>query len=242
MEYLSKKFNIFLLILILLFSFSFCTNNNRYRQLQEHNDPPGGDKKPEDDQRNPRKDEHEKEEEKMKGEYEEKVKENLLLKQQIEIKLKYITILGITGGMMLLIIIFIGIKTCIDCKYKKSINLIPFEPKIDSIENEMKNNKNEKVNIDQSNNNLLINPELSNNISINFPIQKDNSLYNNSELIEEKGKNLDAPNLEVYNGEKLNDDNKTLTNNPDVFLPSKTDKILYQPYSNEEIYQSQNKK
>lgn len=241
MKYLFKKINTFLLILILLIVCSLCSNNYRFRQLQEHNDPQEGDKRPEDDPRYPRRDENEKGEEKMKDEYEEKVKENLLLKQQIEIKLKYIIILGITGGMMLLIIIFIGIKSCIDCKMKKRIKQIPFEQKIELNENEMKNNKNEKVNIDQSNNNLL-NSDLSNNVSKNFPINSDNSIFNNLELNEEKGKNLDAPDIEVYNGEKLNDDNKTLTNNPDVFLPSKTDKILYQPYSNEEIYQSQNNK
>ncbi len=49
---------------------------------------------------------------------------------------------------------------------------------------------------------------------------------------------MDAPKIDIFNDEKLNDDNKTLTNNPDVFLPSKTDKILYRPYSDEEIYQN----
>ena len=47
--------------------------------------------------------------------------------------------------------------------------------------------------------------------------------------------------VEEFNNESINDDNKTLTNNPDVFIQSKTDKILYQPYSNEEIYNSDNK-
>ena len=54
----------------------------------------------------------------------------------------------------------------------------------------------------------------------------------------ESEKNFDAPNapkIEDDSNVVVNDDNKTLTNNPDVFIQSRMDKILYKPYSEEEI-------
>ena len=53
---------------------------------------------------------------------------------------------------------------------------------------------------------------------------------------------MESNKIGVSINESVNDDNKTLTNNPDLFIQSKTDKILYQPYSNEEIYNSDNDK
>ena len=38
-----------------------------------------------------------------------------------------------------------------------------------------------------------------------------------------------------YSNIVFNDDSKTLTNNPDLFLPSRIDRILYKSYSKEEI-------
>ena len=46
--------------------------------------------------------------------------------------------------------------------------------------------------------------------------------------------------MDEISEEKINDDNKTLTNNPDIYISSKTDKMLYQPYSKEEIYENGN--
>ena len=42
-------------------------------------------------------------------------------------------------------------------------------------------------------------------------------------------------NNSINNNNNYNDDVKTLTNNEDVYFASKTDKLLYKPYSNEEI-------
>ena len=53
-----------------------------------------------------------------------------------------------------------------------------------------------------------------------------------------KEKNLEFSKIGEILEEKINDDNKTLTNNPDIYISSKTDKMLYQPYSKEEIYES----
>ena len=75
--------------------------------------------------------------EKRKNEYEEKMKENLLLKQQIENKLIYIKILLITGGIMLFIIIFILFKMrC--CKKEKTEK----KEYIQNNSNEVKNQNN----------------------------------------------------------------------------------------------------
>ena len=194
----------------------------------------------------------ESEEDKFKKDLEEKMKENLLLKQQIEDKLKYIKILLSTGVIMLIIIIFILVKNCF-CKKKKKIRL----SKSSSLElpdkkkNKIKANR-QRSEIEDSSYNIL-NSSLKNstNISSNDISFQNNSNFDNNINEEniEKVQNVENVNnlndnsnkVEEFNNESINDDNKTLTNNPDVFIQSKTDKILYQPYSNEEIYNSDNK-
>ena len=128
------QINNFLLILILLFNISSCSRIKRLEldhQQGPDNVPPEG--KPDDLPNNPeinpphRKNPTEKdketdtnkEESKLKEDYDEKLKENLLLKEQIENKLKYIKILLITGGIMLLIIIIIIFKIFLDKKKTK---------------------------------------------------------------------------------------------------------------------------
>ena len=187
------------------------------------------DNRPDDNPRDPKKSDMDKEEDKLKNDYEEKMKENLLLKQQIEDKLKYIKILFVTGIIMLLIIIFILVKMCIGRKKNK---IIPIAPKM----SELKNFK--KIDNNLSNSDLSI----SNSISISSNNSYSNNRnINNSNLNENKGKSLNSANIEEFPEEKINDDNKTLTNNPDIFISSKTDKMLYQPYSKEEIYAGEKK-
>ena len=226
----------FLLILILLFQNSYCSIDNK-NGFPENNGPPGDDKKPEKIPKGPSEDEINREEDKLKNDYEEKMKENLLLKQQIENKLKYIKILFVTGVIMLLIIIFIIIKICIG-KRKKKNNI---ESKVVELKNSPKNNLNSNHNIEDSGFNIIkSNKDLSkiSNESNNSNIDNnhENIINNsNSDLNEIQENNLNLNRLEDISKENINDDNKTLTNNPDIFISSKTDKILYQPYSQEEI-------
>ena len=245
----SNNIRNFLIILIILFSSLYCSNENKIRKLQHMgnhqdnnkiDDNKPDDNRPDDNPNDPKKSDMDKEEDKLKNDYEEKMKENLLLKQQIEDKLKYIKILFVTGIIMLLIIIFILVKMCIGRKKNK---IIPIAPKMSELKNFKKIDNSANSRIANSNYNLL-NSDLS--ISNSISISSNNSYsnnrnINNSNLNENKGKSLNSANIEEFPEEKINDDNKTLTNNPDIFISSKTDKMLYQPYSKEEIYAGEKK-
>ena len=203
--------------------------------------PPDDNNNPDNIPKEPKKSDVEKEEEdKRKNDYEEKMKENLILKQQIENKLKYIKILFVTGIIMLLIIIFILVKMCVG---KKKNKIIPIEPKMAELKNFQKFDNSSNSRIAKSNYNLLNSDlSISNSISISSSnSNQNNNNINNSNLNEDKIRNLNSNKKEEYPEEKINDDNKTLTNNPDIFISSKTDKMLYQPYSKEEIYAGENK-
>ena len=251
----SKVFRNFLLILILLFH--GCNFSNGPKTENPHvekkdqppekpdqpydNEPIPG-KKPEDpSKRVPDPPIHDDMNEKRKNEYEEKMKENLLLKQQIENKLIYIKILLVTGGIMLFIIIFILFKMrC--CKKEKTEK----KEYIQNNSNEVKNQNNINNNdLGESGYNLIksnmskINDSL--NISSNNYNSQNISDNNNSNIIENKRNDLNNNKIGGLIIEEINDDNKTLTNNPDIFIQSKTDKMLYRPYSEEEIYNSDKK-
>ena len=251
----SKVFRNFLLILILLFH--GCNFSNGPKTENPHvekkdqppekpdqpydNEPIPG-KKPEDpSKRVPEPPSREDMNKKRKNEYEEKMKENLLLKQQIENKLIYIKILLVTGGIMLFIIIFILFKMrC--CKKEK----IEKKEYIQNNSNEVKNQNNINNNdLGESGYNLIksnmskINDSL--NISSNNYNNRNISDNNNSNIIENKRNDLNNNKIGGLIIEEINDDNKTLTNNPDIFIQSKTDKMLYRPYSEEEIYNSDKK-
>ena len=177
-----------------------------------------------------------KEENRLKNNYEQKMKENLLLKQEIENKLKYIKILFVTGAIMLIIIIIILIRMCIGRKKK---NIIPIDIKKAEVKT-IKNNDDNSNSIAKSNYNLLNSDlSISNTISISSSYKFQSDLDNN--INKDKEKNLEFNKIGEILEEKINDDNKTLTNNPDIYISSKTDKMLYQPYSKEEIYESGNK-
>ena len=246
------KINNFLLFLILLFNTSFCSNKNELKILRQapNNSPEPGGKH--DNPDNPDKPDlgipHDKdhdsikeEENKLKNEYDKQLKENVLLKEQIENKLKYIKILLITGGIMLLIIIIIIFKIFYDKKKKKKNKT---DTAVFELQNSRKNIVNINNNIENSNFNLL-NSDLSqsNSVSISFSSQNNsnNANVDKPKISEDNRNNLSSAKIEEFNNENLNDDNKTLTNNPDIFIQSRTDKILYQPYSNEEIYNSEKK-
>ena len=189
------------------------------------------------------------EKQKLETDYQKKLEENNLLKKQIEKNIKYIKILLTTGIIMFSIILFILIKILYN--YKKNNNksskikidksiLKNVKIKEDIISaQKQENNKNlikSNDSIEQSNYNILVKSQINssnNNISIS---EINNDLNNNSkDMSEEEVHNYDAPNMANFSGEVVNDDNRTLTNNPDVFIPSRMDRILYKPYPKEEI-------
>lgn len=189
------------------------------------------------------------EKQKLETDYQKKLEENNLLKQQIEKNIKYIKILLTTGIIMFLIIVFILIKILYNCKKNNNkSSQIEIDQSIlknikikDDIMNASKqeNNKSQiksNASIGKSNYNILGKSEIissNNNISIS-EINNDSNSKNN-DMPEEEVHNYDAPNMANFSGEVVNDDNRTLTNNPDAFVPSRMDRILYKPYSKEEI-------
>ena len=209
----------FIFLLIILISFSCCNKNNKiFRKL----DPP--------------QESLNEEKERLENDYQNKLKENIFLNQQIEKNLKYIRILLTSGIIMFSIIIYISIKIYLKKKQNKKKSKI----KIDKI-NDSNINKNENIqeseisnissinsSIDKSNYNLF------NNSNNNNQEEKD---YDNSNNNNQEEKNYDAPKIANFSNVEIeiNDDNKTLTNNPDLFVPSRMDRILYRPYSKEEI-------
>ena len=241
--------NIISLFLIILFSLYQSSNENiktiSLRQLQP---------------RNPfdRLEELENEEKKLVKEYEEKMKENDELTQKIAKKKKYINILISTGFLKLIITILLITKIYSKCLKK---NIYQNSKKNVSIRNNEINLKdNDKNNISlESNRSSILSTSISSiqkssynllnsNSNIDVNIGNDNmniyqiSEQSNSDFFagkeNESEKNFDAPNapkIEDDSNAVINDDNKTLTNNPDVFIQSRMDKILYKPYSEEEI-------
>ena len=237
-----------LFLFLILFYYSFnnsieLKDNTILRKLQQ------GPKEPLDDRR----EDLEKEEQKLISDYEDKIKENEDLKKKIEENIKYIKILLTTAVLMLSIIIFIIIRIYFKFKKRKSYE-IEAQKAIyknaglkNSISNLNPNNNNSQNKIlsssnfsfEKSNYNLL-NSDKNISVSTNSisNSKRNNDLNNNSFIPEENENNFDAPNapkIEDYSNIVINDDNKTLTNNPDVFIQSKRDKILYRPYPIEEI-------
>lgn len=232
----------FFLILIFLIIGTYCSFEKHYKNAENlplgPPDIDNNNKRPD----TPSKDPIDIDEDKFKKEVEAKIKENLLLKEEIENKLKYIKILLVTGVIMLLIIIAILIKSCF-CKKKKKIK--PTESNIVELPDAKKNQRNsipENDGIEESSYNILNNSlKNSSNISLNDANIQNNLSNDNKNINEENANNLNSNKIDELFKESVNDENKTLTNNPDIFIQSKTDKILYQPYSNEEIYNSDKK-
>ena len=246
MKKIFQNIIIILLIIKLLFVFAYCSNKTKksilLRNLQ-HSEPPFHDNNK--GQPPDREDYLDVQREQLENDYKKKLEENSLLKKQIEEKIKYIKILLTTNIIMFSIILYISIKAIIKCKKKSKShtqigkNIFKNE-QINNIDN-MKNMDNIEKNRDKNNNKSSLNFSMENssyNIikSDNKSINNSNELDNNNSLVcEDNEKNYDAPKMANYSNIVINDDNKTLTNNPDVFVPSRMDKILYRPYSNEEI-------
>ena len=233
-----------LFLFLILFHYSFNNSiehkeNIILRKLQQ------GPKEPFDDRR----EDLEKEEKKLISDYEDKIKENEDLKKKIEENIKYIKILLTTAVLMLSIIIFIIIRIYFKFKKRKSYQIEAQKAiyKNAALKNSISNYNiaqskilsSSNFSIEKSNYNLL-NSDKNISVSTNSisNSKRDNELSNNPFIPEENENNFDAPNapkVEDYSNIVINDDNKTLTNNPDVFIQSKMDKILYRPYPIEEI-------
>lgn len=184
------------------------------------------------------------EKEHLENDYKKKLEENNILKQQIDKKIRYIKVLLTSGIIMFSIIVYICIKTFFKCKKNENKgNQIGIKKNIHKKEKiEQLNGINSNIvpsfnsSIEKSSYNLLnsdknISMSNSNNNISSFNIEN-NSINN---ISSENEKNYDAPKLADYSNIVINDDNKTLTNNPDLFVPSRMDRILYRPYPNEEI-------
>jgi hypothetical protein len=240
MKTLPHKLNIILFITIIFLSFDYSQENEKNIRLlqlgKDHDDidkglgPPPG-----------KRDDLDIEREKLENDYQKQLEENNKLKQQIEKNIKYIKILLTTGVIMFSIILFIFIKILINCKKTKSIkknknqnqnkNQLQDTNVISSNSSINKSNYNlldSEKNINISSNNISMSEENNNDLS-----NKNNNLNENEEIV--NNGDCDAPNMANFGNVVINDDNKTLTNNPDVFIPSRMDKILYKPYPKEEI-------
>lgn len=242
-----KIISLFLIILFSLHQFSY--ENVKIislRQLQP---------------RNPfdRYEELENEEKKLTKEYEEKMKENDILVQQISKKIKYIKILVSTGFIKLIITILLITKIYSKCQKQnrfqtsqKDVSIRNKEINIkDRNKNEISLESNQSSILSTSNSSIqmssynLLNSKSNMNVNINnddIKFYQISEQSNNDYLFaaneNENEKNFDAPNapkIEEDPNVVINDDNKTLTNNHDVFIQSRMDKILYKPYSEEEI-------
>ena len=235
-----KKLFLFLILFFYSFNNSIENKDNIIlRKLQQ------GPKEPFDNRR----EDLEKEEKKLISDYEDKIKENEDLKKKIEENIKYIKILLTTAVLMLSIIIFIIIRIYLKFKKRKSYEIEAKKAfyKNAGLKNNISNSNipqskilsSSNFSIEKSNYNLL-NSDKNISVSTNSisNSKRNNELSNNSFIPEENENNFDAPNapkVEDYSNIVINDDNKTLTNNPDVFIQSKMDKILYRPYPIEEI-------
>ena len=250
MKRISQNIITQILLLLILFIFSNCANkeefNNSFRILNIPNDIPPNN--PPDDVP-PSKDNIilEQQKEKLESDYKIQLEENNKLKKQIEKNIKYIKILLTTGIIMFSIIVYISFKIIVKYTKKKSnsIEINNSKLKQSKIDNNNLNISNERSNISSSTNSSiqesnfnLFNSAKSINMSNNIIIPEVN-INNNSikykSFEPEEEKNYDAPKMANYSNIVINDDNKTLTNNPDMFVPSRMDRILYQPYSKEEI-------
>lgn len=237
------------LFLIILFSLHQCSNENvksiSLRQLQP---------------RNPfdRLEELENEEKKLIKEYEEKMKENELLTQKIAKKIKYIKILLSTGFLKLIISFLLITKIYSKCQKKNIYQIAKKNVSNRNSEINLKDSTKNNISLESNQSSILSTSNSSIqkssfnllNSSSNKSINIDNDNISNYQISEqsnndsfamkenENENNFDAPNapkIEDNLNIVINDDNKTLTNNPDVFIPSRMDKILYKPYSEEEI-------
>ena len=187
-----KKWNFYLLVLSVLIAIS--TNELQQPSEKDHK-------------------KVDSEEQMIKTEYESKLKENDLLKGIIDENFRVIIFLGITALIMFLIITFLVIKLIFDCRHAKSNqNIIRGRDKIYHPQNLEEVNRNNPP-LEQSNYNLL-----NSNNNLNNDISNSNNNIHNDNNIDDNVQNYDAPKIAVNQDIKIEDENKTLTNDPNVFF------------------------
>ena len=178
-----------------------------------------------------------------------KEQENQLITDKI-----YICMLIIIVSLLAISII---IYSCYELykyrKFKKNLYIYGESlSKKNSISKEFKSSFESSKSTDESNKKNSSNNQSQNgdlNISSNFNIFiKDNKKdedrkeeeiiidsYNDKEDKEEAPLQFNKDNIYNLNNNNYNDDMKTLTNDENIYFASKTDKLLYKPYSREEI-------
>lgn len=166
---------------------------------------------------------------------------------QLKIDKTYITLLIIISCLLSSLIIIYSCYEIYKCKrnrkklniYKESFN------KINSFGKEFKSSFESSKSTDESNKKNSSSNQSQNgdlNISSNFNIivrDKFNQKKKEEEIIIEPYNDGDEAPIQFYenniNNNIFNDDMKTLTNDENVYFASKTDKLLYKPYSKEEV-------
>lgn len=170
------------------------------------------------------------------SEYEKYINYQTQLKSQ---RIYLIFLIGITSVLFLILVIY-SINQYLKCRRKSRKKLLGKKSSLmKSMRAELISscstfNSNEISNdsLDKISNDLSV----SNNYNILIQSEKVENEEINNQNIDDKDAE-EAPIEYIDNKEKnnFNDDMKTLTNKEDMFIESKTDKLLYKPYSEEEI-------
>ena len=163
---------------------------------------------------------------------------------QLKIDKTYITLLIIISCLLSILIIIFSCYEIYKCRRNKNIYKESFN-KINSFGKEFKSSFESSKSTDESNKKNSSSNQSQNgdlNISSNFNIiDKDrfNKKKKEEEIIIEPYNDGDEAPIQFYennnNKNNFNDDMKTLTNDENVYFASKTDKLLYKPYSKDEV-------
>ena len=156
---------------------------------------------------------------------------------QLKTQKIYLFFLIALASVLFLILVIYSIRQYLKCRRKA-------KKKLSNKKNDLINSvKSEIVSSFSTFDSYQKNSNLTNNISNDLSISNNFYLLIKSKKIENDEINIDnkdsdeAP-IEYIEKNKANnfeDDMKTLTNNEDIFIESKTDKLLYKPYSEDEI-------
>ena len=166
---------------------------------------------------------------------------------QLKVDRTYITLLIIISCLLSILIIIFSCYELYKCRRnKKKLNLYKESfSKMNSFGKEFKSSFESSKSTDESNKKNSSSNQSQNgdlNISSNFNIiDKDNfnKKKKEEEIIIEPYNDGDEAPIQFYenniNNNNFNDDMKTLTNDENVYFASKTDKLLYKPYSKDEV-------
>ena len=149
----------------------------------------------------------------------------------------YLFFLIALASVLFLILVIYSIRQYLKCRRKA-------KKKLSNKKNDLINSvKSEIVSSFSTFDSYQKNSNLTNNISNDLSISNNFYILIKSKKIENDEINIDNKDsdeapieyIEKNKGNNFEDDMKTLTNNEDIFIESKTDKLLYKPYSEDEI-------